>query len=67
MKFHSYNKTNIIQLKNNIISEIIIDPKNLNVNADKFENLIGNDAKFNANKMIDIFTGKIMIFQKQFV
>ena len=50
-----YNKTNIIQLKNNIISEIIIDPKNLNINADKFENLIGNDAKFNANKMIDIF------------
>ena len=59
-----YNKTNIIQLKNNIISEIIIDPKNLNINADKFENLIGNDAKFNANKMIDIFTGEDNDFSK---
>ena len=59
-----YAKTNIIQLKNNIISEIIIDPKNLNVNADKFENLIGNDAKFNANKMIDIFKGEDNDFSK---
>ena len=37
------------------ISEIIIDPKKLNINADKFENLIGNDSKFNADKIINIF------------
>ena len=53
-----YAKTNIIQLKNKIISEIVIDPKELGVNADKFENLIGDDAKFNANKMLEIFKGK---------
>ncbi len=59
-----YAKTNVIQLKNEKISEIIIDPKTLNVNAEKFENLIGNDANFNANKMIEIFKGKDNDFSK---
>jgi anthranilate phosphoribosyltransferase len=59
-----YTKTNIIQLKDNKISEIIIDPTELNVNADKFENLVGDDAKFNANKMIDIFKGEDNDFSK---
>ena len=59
-----YAKTNIIQLKDNIISEIIIDPNELKINADKFENLVGNDAKFNANKMIDIFKGEDNDFSK---
>ena len=53
-----YAKTNIIQLKNNKISEIVIDPKELNIKADKFENLLGDDAKFNADKIIDIFKGE---------
>tara|TARA_B110001452_G_scaffold23602_1_gene18794 strand:+ start:110 stop:1102 length:993 start_codon:yes stop_codon:yes gene_type:complete len=59
-----YAKTNVIQLKNNKISEIIIDPKELNINADKFENLIGNDASFNAEKMINIFKGEDNDFSK---
>ena len=59
-----YTKTNVIQLKNNVISEIIIDPKKLSINAEKFENLIGNDAKYNANKMIEIFKGKDNDFSK---
>ena len=59
-----YAKTNIIQLKDNKISEITVDPKELNVNADKFENLIGDDAKFNANKIIDIFKGEDNDFSK---
>ena len=59
-----YAKTNIVQLKDNKISEIIIDPKELNVNADKFENLIGDDAKFNAEKMINIFKGEDNDFSK---
>jgi len=59
-----YSKTNVIQLKNNEISEIIIDPSELNVNAEKFENLIGNDAKFNANKIVDIFKGEDNDFSK---
>ncbi len=59
-----YAKTNIVQLKDNKISEITINPKELNVNADKFENLLGDDAKFNANKMIEIFKGKDNDFSK---
>ena len=59
-----YAKTNVIQLKDNKISEIVIDPKELNVNAYKFENLVGNDAKFNADKMIDIFKGEDNDFSK---
>jgi anthranilate phosphoribosyltransferase len=59
-----YAKTNVIQLKDNKISEMIIDPKELDVNADKFENLIGDNAEFNANKMIDIFKGEDNDFSK---
>ena len=59
-----YEKTNVIQLKNGEISEIIINPNELNINADKFENLLGDDAKFNANKMIDIFKGEDNDFSK---
>ncbi len=59
-----YAKTNIMQLKNNEISEIIIDPKELNINADKFENLIGDDSKFNSNKIINIFKGEDNDFSK---
>ena len=59
-----YAKTNIIQLKDNEISEITIDPKSLNINAEKFENLVGDDADFNADKMIEIFKGKDNDFSK---
>ena len=59
-----YAKTNVIQLKENKISEIIIDPKELDINADKFENLVGDDAKFNAAKMINIFKGEDNDFSK---
>ena len=59
-----FAKTNVIQLKDNVISEILIDPKKLNVNAKKFENLIGDDAKFNADSMINIFQGEDNDFSK---
>ena len=59
-----YAKTSVIQLKNKKISEIIIDPKELNINADKFDNLVGDDASFNANKMINIFKGEVNDFSK---
>ena len=59
-----YEKTNIIQVKDGKISEITIDPKLLNVNAEKFENLVGDDGEFNANKIIEIFQGKDNDFSK---
>tara|TARA_Y100000590_G_scaffold153595_1_gene176389 strand:+ start:13173 stop:14165 length:993 start_codon:yes stop_codon:yes gene_type:complete len=59
-----YTKTNVVQLKNNKISHLVIDPKELNINADNFKNLLGNDAQFNANKMINIFKGEDNDFSK---
>ena len=59
-----YANTNVIQLKDGEISEITIDPKSLNINADKFDNLIGDNANFNANKLIEIFKGKDNDFSK---
>tara|TARA_B100000686_G_scaffold298218_1_gene331085 strand:+ start:1260 stop:2252 length:993 start_codon:yes stop_codon:yes gene_type:complete len=59
-----YAKTNVVQLKNNKISELTIDPEKLNVKADKFENLVGDDANFNANQIIDIFKGEDNDFSK---
>jgi len=59
-----YTKTNVVQLKDGKISEIIIDPSELNIKANRFEDLLGNDAEFNASKMIDIFKGKDNDFSK---
>ncbi|MDA9861560.1 anthranilate phosphoribosyltransferase [Candidatus Pelagibacter sp.] len=59
-----YSKTNVVQLKNGEISEILIDPKKLNIGANKFEDLLGDDAKFNANKILDIFKGEDNDFSK---
>jgi len=59
-----YSKTNVVQLKNGKISEILIDPIKLNINANKFKDLLGDDAKFNANKMLDIFKGTDNDFSK---
>ena len=59
-----YDKTNVVQLKNGEISEIVINPNDLDINANKFENLLGDDAQFNAKKMIDIFKGVDNDFSK---
>ena len=59
-----YAKTNVIQVKNNQISEITIDPKDLRINAEKFENLIGDNSEYNANKIINIFKGEDNDFSK---
>ena len=59
-----YAITNVTQLKDGKISEINIDPNALGVNADNFKNLVGDDAKFNADKMVEIFKGKDNDFSK---
>ena len=59
-----YAKTNIIQLKDGKISEIVVDPKELNINLDKFDNLIGDDANYNADQIINIFKGEDNDFSK---
>ena len=50
--------------KNTISNKISINPNELNVNAENFENLLGDDSKFNANKMIEIFKGNDNDFSK---
>jgi len=52
-----FNKTDIIEFKDNNIREILIDPKKIGVNFTNQENLVGSDADYNANKIIDIFSG----------
>ena len=59
-----YDTTNVIQLKNGELTEIIIDPKKLNINAENFKNIVGNDAKFNSEKIIEIFKGNDNDFSK---
>ena len=59
-----YAKTNVVQLKNGEISDLIIDPNELNIKADNFENLLGDDAQYNKNKMINIFKGEDNDFSK---
>ena len=59
-----YAKTNVVQLKNGKISDFVIDPEELNINSDNFKNLLGDDAQYNKNKMIDIFKGEDNDFSK---
>tara|TARA_Y100000590_G_scaffold218388_1_gene247293 strand:+ start:725 stop:1729 length:1005 start_codon:yes stop_codon:yes gene_type:complete len=53
-----FSTTNVIELKNNEIKEIKIDPKKIGVKFSNPNNLLGQDADFNANKIIDIFSGE---------
>ena len=59
-----YAKTNVVQLKDKKVSEIIINPQELNIHAGSLNNLVGNDAKFNADKMVNIFKGEDNDFSK---
>ena len=59
-----YQKTHVMQLKRGEISEIIIDPKQLNIKADNFQKLVGKDAEYNSQKIIEIFKGEDNDFSK---
>ena len=64
MSISPYANTNVIQLKDNNITEILINPKELNIKAEKFENLLGDDAKYNASMILKIFRGEDNDFSK---
>ena len=53
-----FSITHVVQLKNNEINEFKIDPKKIGVKYINPDNLIGKDASFNANKIIDVLSGK---------
>ena len=49
--------TNVVELKNGEINEIKIDPKKIGVKFNNPNSLKGQDADYNASRIIDIFTG----------
>ena len=53
-----YAKTNVVQLKNNNITQIVINPKELNIKPNSFENLLGKDPEYNSQKILEIFKGE---------
>ena len=56
--------TNIVEIKNGKIKEIIINPKEIGIKCSNPSNLIGQDANYNANKIIDLFSGMIDEFSE---
>ncbi len=52
-----FSITNVVEIKDNKINEIKIDPKKVGIKFDNPDNLKGRDADYNANKIIDVFSG----------
>ena len=52
-----FTSTNVIELKNDQINELKIDPKKIGVKFSNPDNLKGKDPDYNANKIIDVFSG----------
>tara|TARA_B100000767_G_scaffold190956_1_gene178261 strand:+ start:26 stop:1021 length:996 start_codon:yes stop_codon:yes gene_type:complete len=59
-----FAKTNIVELKNGEINEFIIDPKDLGINPSNKDNLKGKNADYNAEKIIEIYKGKLNAFSQ---
>tara|TARA_B100001123_G_scaffold448187_1_gene608210 strand:+ start:1816 stop:2820 length:1005 start_codon:yes stop_codon:yes gene_type:complete len=52
-----FSLTKVIELKDEKIKEIEINPKKIGIKFNNPENLLGKDADYNATKIIDIFSG----------
>ena len=53
-----YAKTDVIELTNGKIKEFVLNPKDFNIKGGKFENIVGKDPTYNAEKIKEIFQGK---------
>ncbi len=53
-----FANTNIVELSEGKIKESILNPKDLGISAASFDNIVGKDSGFNADKMKEIFQGK---------
>ncbi len=53
-----FTKTDIVELKDNKINSFTINPKEIGIKFTNPDNLRGQDADYNANKIIDIFGGE---------
>ena len=52
-----FNKTNVVELKNNNINEFTINPKELGIFSNNKNSLKGKNAAYNSIKIIEIFKG----------
>jgi len=59
-----FAKTNILELKDEKINEFIIDPKDLGINSGNKDNLKGRNAEYNAQKIVEIYKGKLNEFSQ---
>ena len=59
-----FAKTSIVELKDGKIDEFTIDPRDLGISEGDKENLKGKNAKYNAEKIIDIYKGNSNEFSK---
>jgi len=53
-----YAKTDIVELTNGRITEFVLDPKDFDIKAGNFNNIIGKDSEYNGGKIREIFQGK---------
>ena len=53
-----YANTNIVELNDGKIKETFLNPKDLGIEAASFNNIVGKDPEYNAEKMREIFQGK---------
>jgi len=53
-----FEKTNVVELKDDSITQFLIDPKNLGLNSTNKESLKGKNAKYNSEKIVEIYKGK---------
>jgi len=59
-----FAETNVVELKNDNIKEFLINPKLLGIDLSNKENLKGKNAKYNAEKIIEIYKGEINEFSE---
>ena len=57
-----FDKTDVLEIKNNNIKKFVIDPVEIIPHKYKFDEIIGGDANFNAEKIINLFKGSQSAF-----
>jgi len=53
-----YANTDVVELNNEKIKESVLSPKDLGIKVGNFDNIVGKDPEYNAEKMKEIFLGK---------
>ena len=53
-----YAKTNVVELEGESIKEFILDPKEMGINANNFNNIVGKEPDYNSEKIKEVFQGK---------